>query len=34
MSTCNNKLYGQCGGVSWTGDTCCPTNSVCKEQNQ
>jgi hypothetical protein len=26
--TCS-ALYGQCGGIGWTGPTCCASGSVC-----
>ncbi len=24
------ELYGQCGGINWTGPTCCPSGSSCQ----
>jgi hypothetical protein len=27
-------MYGQCGGVSWTGSTTCCSGSICTYQNQ
>ncbi|OKL58667.1 hypothetical protein UA08_06337 [Talaromyces atroroseus] len=27
------SLYGQCGGINWTGATTCATGSTCKVQN-
>ncbi|OZJ02950.1 hypothetical protein BZG36_04615 [Bifiguratus adelaidae] len=29
--TCSAK-YGQCGGVGWTGPTCCPAGWTCQQQ--
>ncbi|KAH8652054.1 1, 4-beta cellobiohydrolase [Xylariales sp. PMI_506] len=26
-------LYGQCGGIGWTGATCCASGSTCQELN-
>ena len=26
-------MFGQCGGASWTGKTCCNAGSTCQVQN-
>jgi len=31
-SSCS-ALYGQCGGIGWTGPTCCASGSTCKYSN-
>ncbi|KAJ3206473.1 hypothetical protein HDU82_004501 [Entophlyctis luteolus] len=28
-----SSLYGQCGGINWTGATCCASGSVCTAYN-
>jgi len=28
-----SPIYGQCGGKTWTGPTCCQTGSRCKREN-
>ena len=28
--SCSNRPYGQCGGKTWKGQTCCPKGFSCK----
>jgi hypothetical protein len=31
--SCTNKEWGQCGGQTWHGETCCPSYDTCKTIN-
>jgi hypothetical protein len=31
---CTNKIYEQCGGKDYIGETCCPANTICKDDNE
>jgi len=33
-SGCKNQAYAQCGGASFTGETCCPSGSTCHVSNE
>jgi len=30
---CSNALYGQCGGILFNGDSCCPPGSCCEKSD-
>jgi hypothetical protein len=33
-SLCLNKIWLKCGGLEWTGDTCCPEGTSCFSHNR